>query len=731
MFSAHPRLGQPSFQKARLSTGCISFGATITCRGIAALHYTVQMIDGHKRESHVPETRSLSGIRPVRPQVIRPQVIHTMLSLRRLVPLVILILGFPVLAFCTVCNPTPGPPGVNPYPYEDTVDSVYRKLLVEGPGCVKAGDASCSATETDLDIFQSEVLVAALTVANCAATGTTNAGTPLTVTAKNWYTQRASFWNKQYQDMRSNAAKVADGTYKFSSDFQAGYLGAVIPPVAPSLSGKLTDGTSTLTGTGQPVNAPQFPAASRIYVCVWPAKPTGGSLDCTFAASTIKPSSLANPDGTDANKFNYMQVTAAGQFSAKLNTPLTNGQFVSVVEISSPAGQAAQTTVSAIATAVGASSQCNTEVATQPYSDCDLNLSLIGGAEQSAQSSLQSETTAFLRLFTRTPISTNSPINIWAYIRLLGAPTTSSTNGVVSVVTNPSGTVTTQTFSSIGTSIDFMLGAEYEMYPRPLGKGSYSISLIAAYGGTTPLQANSLSLAYTSPPSGSVECGALLSRFQSQFALDNIIAGTTTNTTFPTTTPPTTTPSCLVNKNSPTTTSTGTTYAPVSTIGFSNQDRTSFFGKDIVGIRTIDRFPGVGNTACGTADAVNHIGPCERGIVDFTFGQDASITGGAMHNFIFKIDAIHPLPVASVSFLYLFGSASLRLSRNTNYSPLILQSANISSLTGTGTGAVPSPSVVVLSLVQPNRDFYRFGAGINITQIFTKLFAAATPTKTP
>jgi hypothetical protein len=98
-----------------------------------------------------------------------------------------------------------------------------------------------------------------------------------------------------------------------------------------------------------------------------------------------------------------------------------------------------------------------------------------------------------------------------------------------------------------------------------------------------------------------------------------------------------------------------------------------------------------------------------------------------MSKFIFKVDAVHPLPVPSVKFLYLFGSMSVRLSHNTNYSPLILQSASVSSLTGTGSSAIPNPSVVVLSLVQPNRDYYRFGVGLNLTQIFTKLLSAATP----
>jgi hypothetical protein len=264
-----------------------------------------------------------------------------------------------------------------------------------------------------------------------------------------------------------------------------------------------------------------------------------------------------------------------------------------------------------------------------------------------------------------------------------------------------------------------MIGGEYQFSRnKTLNQNAYSLSFIFGNEGTTPLQANTLALAFTAPPIGTVECPALHSRFQSQFTADGIVLGTSSNATG-------SIPSCLVNTNSSTTSNGTTTYAPIATIGFSNQDRASFLGKDLIGIRTIDRFPSPGDIACGSTDTVNHVGPCERGIVDFTFGQDASITRGEMRNFVFKVDAVHPLPVASLSILYIFGSTSIRLARNTNYSPLILQSANISSLTGSGSSSVPNSSTVVLSLVQPNRDYYRFGIGINISQIFTKLYAAA------
>lgn len=638
------------------------------------------------------------------------------------------MLLLPAVSFAVICPLTPTPPAAG-------LDAAYRQVLVDGPGCSKEGDGGCSKVSGDLKDLQSKVLDGAIKSSSCAQTGESTVGTPLPGTDKAWYSTRADFWYALYNDMKNNAAAVGKGTYRIPTDFQAEYLGVAIPvtPVLPVIEGKLSAGMSKVKGKAQRVDAIKFPTASQISVCVWTAQPVAGdSLDCTLPASTTKASPLSNAkaQGPTGSDYVLTSADAKGSFLAQLKTPLANGQFVSLVEVSttSTSPDVPQTVLSKKTSAVGPATQCNTT--TLPFSDCDLKFSLIGGVEQSAQSTLPSETTGFLRVFTRAaPFSKDDRFNIWADVRLLGAPAGTSTTDVISVVTNPSGTLIPQTFSTVGTSLDYMFGVEYELRKNRANRANgYSISLIAGFGGTTPLQVNPLALAYTSPAFGTVECAQLFPRFSHQFGVENIIAGSANNTTFPVTTPPTTTPSCLVNQNSPTTTTgngaTTTTYAPIKTIGFSNQDRASFLGKEVFGFRTIDRFLGSGNVACGDPDTVNRIGPCERGVVDWTFGQDASITGGMMRRYIFKIDAVHPLPVASVNFLYLFGSVSLRISPNKDYAPLILQSADVASLTGTGANAIPNPSVVVLSLVQPDRDYYRFGVGVNASQLFTTLFSA-------
>jgi hypothetical protein len=269
-----------------------------------------------------------------------------------------------------------------------------------------------------------------------------------------------------------------------------------------------------------------------------------------------------------------------------------------------------------------------------------------------------------------------------------------------------------------------MVGIEQILGRR--NHGAYTGSVIAGFGGTTPLSSSSLGQAFVAPAFGTVECNTLYAKFSNYFALApyNIIKGSANQATGATT--GTTASACLLNTNSPTTTGTPavTTYAPVNNIGFSSQDRHGILGKYEFGIRTIDRFMQPGARACGDLDPASKIAPCQRGVVDFTVGADASITGGVFRKWIFKVEAVHPLPIKGTAYLYLFGSFSMRFQRDQIDAPLILQAASTATLTGTGSTAVPNVNTVVLPLTQPNRDFYRFGVGLDVACVFTKIFAS-------
>jgi hypothetical protein len=293
-------------------------------------------------------------------------------------------------------------------------------------------------------------------------------------------------------------------------------------------------------------------------------------------------------------------------------------------------------------------------------------MSLIAGVEQSGYSSLTQSTDPFLQAFIHTYYG-------WARIRLLGAPQP-STQGIVSLFTDPTGQLTSQDYTKVGAAIDFVFGPQIPIKPATFKYGG--LKFITGLGFTTPLPSNTVTLTYKAPPAGSQECLTLVDRFSVK------------NGYSPGLTPaPAGSAGCLANG--------------VTDVAFSNQDRSSFLLKYGAGVR----FAGLcRDKACDTPGFGNY---------DLVIGQDAAITRGILRHFVLKLDGEYPLPYSG-NYLYLFGSAAIRFERNKDQTPLILQ-------TETSTVTIPSTTVVVLPLQQPDRDFYRLGVGLNISQIFTKI----------
>jgi hypothetical protein len=349
------------------------------------------------------------------------------------------------------------------------------------------------------------------------------------------------------------------------------------------------------------------------------------------------------------------------------------------------------------------------------YKTTENFVSLIGGIEQVDLSSQPSATEPFVRLFVQsapTGIGTNSisahkQVLAWASVRVLGAPNQSDTAGIFSVFTDPTGQITSDKLSSVGAAVDFTLGGSYRIY-IPGGdnmKYGHTVELILGFGATTPLQSNTVNEAFTAPAFGTVECNTLFQKLQRDFAVPgyNIQKSTNGMATGSSNT-------CLLNTNSATTSGSTTTYAPINTIAFSSEDRTSFFLKDLAGLRWTQPI-------ADPAGSDTHV----LGSVDFTFGMDSAITGGVFrgNRWIFKTDGVYPFVTKGKATFYLFGSFSTRLERNqTDNSPLILQPAVLATVTGTGSTAVPNVNTVVLPLRQPDRDFYRIGVGIDLTTLF-------------
>jgi hypothetical protein len=100
----------------------------------------------------------------------------------------------------------------------------------------------------------------------------------------------------------------------------------------------------------------------------------------------------------------------------------------------------------------------------------------------------------------------------------------------------------------------------------------------------------------------------------------------------------------------------------------------------------------------------------------FTVGQDEQITGGILQGAAAKFDVFYPLPVKihGYNYVYLFGTANMRMARAVNTAPLILAPAP-SNITG------PEPSVALVA-VPSERDVYRIGVGIDAVGILCAIF---------
>jgi hypothetical protein len=302
---------------------------------------------------------------------------------------------------------------------------------------------------------------------------------------------------------------------------------------------------------------------------------------------------------------------------------------------------------------------------------------LIGGVEYAGYSAQSQTTNGFLNIFYQGPVHWKR-LTGWGRMRLTSAPQ-KATNGVVSVISNPTGLTTTD-YSNVGQAFDYVAGPSVKLAP--------GWNFVAGFGATTPLSSQNTPITFVAPPFGSNECTELVSRFSAANGYSPALS--------------------LNTAPSPTTCLAG----GYTNIAFSNEDRSSFLLKYGAGFRTTY------NWKFGDCkDKSDSSGCSAYSTLDIGFGQDASVTGGKLSGWVFKLDGVMPIPTGNSSLLYLFGSSYIRLKRNQTLPPLLLQTPNPPI-------SVPSATVVVLPLRQPNRDYYRLGVGLNITQLWCKAFGS-------
>jgi hypothetical protein len=114
-----------------------------------------------------------------------------------------------------------------------------------------------------------------------------------------------------------------------------------------------------------------------------------------------------------------------------------------------------------------------------------------------------------------------------------------------------------------------------------------------------------------------------------------------------------------------------------------------------------------------------------------SLGEDEAITGGIFRSVVGKIDVFYPLPLPGTAnkykCVYLFGDASLRLSRATNVPTFALENPNANSVT-----VQPYDPGLAIITVRSARDTYRIGVGVDLISLFgsigsNKSSGASTP----
>ena len=143
-------------------------------------------------------------------------------------------------------------------------------------------------------------------------------------------------------------------------------------------------------------------------------------------------------------------------------------------------------------------------------------------------------------------------------------------------------------------------------------------------------------------------------------------------------------------------------------IAFVSGDRNRFFREYYAGLRL--------KTYYVTKDDDEELRGIFPGVIDITFGQNESITGGDLHGGVVRIDGIYPLPFIKGKYagaIYAFGSVFMKLSRPKITPPVILDPAD-------ETVQVPGDNVFIQQVPPRDTDHYRLGVGVDLIRLLKR-----------
>jgi hypothetical protein len=118
----------------------------------------------------------------------------------------------------------------------------------------------------------------------------------------------------------------------------------------------------------------------------------------------------------------------------------------------------------ALLTSKPASSSSYDSVCNYEFNDCDWEYTIVGGGEQSDLSSQNSQTNGFVDFIVRAPTNTRFGY-AWTRVRLIGAPTNSNIQGIVTNVASASTSATTASIPSVGYALDYVAGFRKRLFP--------------------------------------------------------------------------------------------------------------------------------------------------------------------------------------------------------------------------------------------------------------------------
>jgi hypothetical protein len=252
--------------------------------------------------------------------------------------------------------------------------------------------------------------------------------------------------------------------------------------------------------------------------------------------------------------------------------------------------------------------------------------------------------------------------NLWGDVRIASSPQ-QVTTGVGTFATNFATQVSNLPVNQMAESAEFKSGLEYSLHTWERDPGNRRIGLIGYFGAMGVFQPPDEQMQiFTVPDKTSLQYPAFAASFPSA--------------------------------------------ANAKFVGFVPPNRERFFRNYGLGARI---------TSFSRDDSL-----APPATYTLSFGEDEAVTGGIFRSVVSQFDVFYPLPTSKANghykFIFLFGTANLRLSKASNIPTFALQNPNSNGVT-----VQPFDPNLAIVTVRSTRDTYRIGAGIDVISLIRSI----------